>query len=286
MVRAGLALGGAGTAYALIEPYRFRLQRHRLEVEPGRPRLTVLHVSDLHLTGRDGRRAAFVRSVADRLEAEPDLVICTGDLIEDDSGIDLVLEALGALGSRLGSFYVLGSHDYYQSRFKSPTKYLSGTRESVIAPAADVQRLEAGLADLGWVALTNRTEHVELEGASIRVAGVDDPYLNRERTDHIARSHEDAFAIGVTHSPDVMSEWALAGYDLVLAGHTHGGQLRAPVVGALVTNSALPAGLAMGPSKVGRAWLHVSPGMGTSRFTPVRFLCRPEVTLLEIVPTS
>lgn len=252
---------------------------------PSVPALSILHVSDLHLTARDERRARFVRSVAGRLGATPDLVIATGDLIEDDSGIAPAVEALGSLEARLGCFYVLGSHDYYQSRFKPPTRYLTGARGPVAAPAADVQRLEAGLAENGWVGLPNRTEHVAFGDRSLRIAGVDDPYLGRERTDHIARTAEDAFAIGVTHAPDVISEWSLAGFDLILAGHSHGGQLRVPLLGALVTNSTLPPGLAMGPSRVGAAWLHVSPGLGTSKFTPVRFLCRPEVTLLEIVPT-
>lgn len=283
--RAGLVVAGACAAYALVEPHRFRLQTHRLEVEPSAPRLTILHVSDLHLSARDERRARFVRTVAGRLDATPDLVIATGDLIEDDSGIDPAIEALGTLRARLGCFYVLGSHDYYQARFKSPTRYLSRTRGPLAAPAADVERLEAGLAENGWIGLANRTEHVAFDDRSIRIAGVDDPYLGRERTDHIARTVGDAFAIGLTHAPDVISEWSLAGFDLILAGHTHGGQLRMPLVGALVTNSTLPPGLAMGPSKVGSAWLHVSPGLGTSKFTPVRFLCRPEVTLLEIVPT-
>lgn len=284
-VRAALATGAVGAAYALYEPYRFRLQRHSLEGRQGSPALNILHVSDLHLTSKDSRRAGFVRSVADRLDAEPDLVFATGDLLEDDSGIEPALAALEPLTGRLGRFYVLGSHDYYQSRFKSPTQYLTGSRGSVSAPHADHERLEAGLRGQGWVALHNRTEVIAAEVGSIRVAGVDDPYLGRQRTGHIGRAKDDVFAIGLTHSPDVTSEWALAGFDLVLAGHTHGGQLRLPYFGALVTNSMLPTRLAMGPSRVGDTWLHVSPGAGTSRYTPIRFLCRPEVTLLEMGPT-
>jgi predicted MPP superfamily phosphohydrolase len=89
-------------------------------------------------------------------------------------------------------------------------------------------------------------------------------------------------AIGVVHTPDVVSEWALGGYDLVLAGHTHGGQVRIPGVGAVVTNCTLPPALAAGLHRIGGAWLHVSPGLGTGRFSPIRFNCRPEATLLRL----
>jgi predicted MPP superfamily phosphohydrolase len=132
----------------------------------------------------------------------------------------------------------------------------------------------------------NRTELVEAEGGTIRISGVDDPYMNRHRTDHISRGEGDVAAIGLTHAPDVVSEWLLNGYDLVLAGHTHGGQLRFPLAGAAVTNSTLPAALAAGLSRIGNGWLHVSMGLGTGRYAPVRFLARPEATLLHLVPNG
>lgn len=279
------ALGGAaaaGAAYAFLEPYRFRLRRHELTLARPTPDLDVLHLSDLHLGARDRARARFVASLPTRLEATPDLILATGDLIETDGGIDLVLQALGPLEATLGRFYVLGSHDYYRSRFKPPTRYFGGGRSVIAAPPTDVARLEAGLAEQGWISLANRTELVASPGGTIRVAGVDDPYLHRDRTDHIERGRDEVLAVGLTHAPDVVSEWALAGFDLVVAGHTHGGQVRLPFLGALVTNSALPARLAMGPHRIGSTWLHVSPGLGTSRFTPVRFLARPEVTVLAL----
>jgi predicted MPP superfamily phosphohydrolase len=86
------------------------------------------------------------------------------------------------------------------------------------------------------------------------------------------------------HAPDLTSEWALEGFDLILAGHTHGGQVRVPFVGALTTNSSLPNRLACGPFRVGGAWLHVSPGLGTGPYSRIRFNCPPEATLLELAP--
>ncbi|MEA2517702.1 MAG: uncharacterized protein QOG16_1540, partial [Actinomycetota bacterium] len=89
-------------------------------------------------------------------------------------------------------------------------------------------------------------------------------------------------AIGLAHAPDVVSQWMLQGFDLVFTGHTHAGQVRVPGFGAVVTNSSLPTELAGGLHRVGSGWLHVSPGLGTGRFAPIRFNCRPEATLLEI----
>ena len=92
--------------------------------------------------------------------------------------------------------------------------------------------------------------------------------------------------LGLTHSPEprVLDRFAADGYDLVMAGHTHGGQLRVPGVGALVTNCGLDRSRARGVSRWGaHMWLHVSAGLGTSPFAPMRFACPPEASLLTLV---
>jgi predicted MPP superfamily phosphohydrolase len=254
-------------------------------VSPSCVPLRILHISDTHLSLEHKKLARFLAALPDQV-GTPDLVLATGDLIEDDRGIEPLLEALEGIRGRLGRFYVLGSHDYYQSKLKPPTRYFTSQRGPAGATPADVHRLEAGLASQGWTSVVNRTELVPVEGGTIRISGVDDPYLNRHRTGHIERGDGDVVAIGLTHAPDVVSEWLLNGYDLVLAGHTHGGQVRFPIFGAAVTNSTLPAGLAAGLHRVGNGWLHVSMGLGTGRYAPIRFLARPEATLLELVPKA
>ncbi len=281
-VRATALGAGALALYAATEPYLYRLQRHTLAGTPRTPSLTVLHVSDTHLNTRDKRLMSFLRGLPERVGV-PDLVVATGDLIEENEAIDPIVELLGGLRARLGRFYVFGSHDYYIGKRPSYRKYFSSEREVKRADDADTPRLEEGLRAAGWQALTNTTVMVEDAGTKIRLSGVDDPYLKRHRTDHIERGDED-LAIALVHAPDVVSEWALRGFDLILAGHTHGGQVRFPGIGALVTNSSLPAGLAAGPQRVGRTWLHVSPGLGTGKFSPIRFATRPEATLLRLVP--
>ena len=275
----GAALG----AYALYEPYRFRLVTHDLICHPSVPELTVLHISDTHLGVNDRARIQWLGGLPDRLGLTPDLVLATGDLVQDDSGIDPLVEIFASLEARLGRFFVLGSHDYYQANFQSYAKYWTGKRNPR-APHADSDRLRDGLQNKGWVQLHNRSEIIESEGLRVRLAGVDDPYLGRHETDHIERTHDDDCAIGLMHSPELVSEFALAGFDLVLAGHTHAGQVRLPFAGALVTNCSLPTPLAGGPHRIGGSWLHVSPGLGTGRFSPIRFNCRPEATLLRLRP--
>jgi uncharacterized protein len=284
LLRAAVAgMAGLG-AYSLYEPYRFKLASHDVRLGRTVPSLTVLHLSDLHL--RAGRTALtrWLEELPRRLGERPDLVAVTGDLIEDPSGIEVAVRVLAGFEGSLGRFYVLGSHDYYESAGPSYSKYLTGRHNMRKAQRADTASLEAGLKGAGWVPLTNATEIVDSPGGRIRVTGVDDPYISRHSTDHITRAAGEVFALGLMHSPDVVSDYALHGYDLVLAGHTHAGQVRLPRFGALVTNSSLPAGLAGGLHRVGPTWLHVSPGLGTSRYSPVRFLARPEATLLRIAP--
>ena len=106
------------------------------------------------------------------------------------------------------------------------------------------------------------------------------------RSSRVDRSETRLAAFGPVALIVLVLIWAFAlilGYGLILSGHTHGGQVRLPFVGALVTNSQVPTKLAMGLSRLGPAVLHVSPGLGTSKFAPFRFLCRPEATVLELV---
>jgi uncharacterized protein len=283
LLGSGLAAGGA---YSVWETRRYTLETRRLEVPPSTPALRVLHLSDTHMRAGHRRLRAWLEALPGALGGLPDLVLATGDLVEENNGIEPLVAALGRLTSRLGCFYVLGSHDYYLARFQPHTKYFSRDRTPVKAPKADSARLERGLEAAGWRGLSNDSVVLESDVGRIRLTGVDDPYLKRHRTDHIERRAGEALAIGLMHSPDVVSEFILAGFDLVVAGHTHAGQVRIPGIGALVTNCSLPAPLAGGAHRIGNGWLHVSPGLGTGRFSPVRFNCLPEATVLELVPAA
>ncbi len=172
-------------------------------------------------------------------------------------------------------------------RPKNPARYLrpdDGKR--VHGEELPWRELHAAFVAAGWCDLTNSGATLEVEGVRLAFRGVDDPHLFRDDYPALAGPVDPAvdLAIGVTHSPEprVLDAMVADGHDLVLAGHTHGGQLRVPGFGALVTNCGLPRSQASGLSRWGRAWLHVSAGLGTSPYTPFRFACPPEATLLTL----
>ena len=294
------AAGTGALAWAAVEARWYTLRRVRVPVlAPGSRDLTVLHLSDLHLTPDQHRKIAWVRSLA---ALEPDVVVDTGDNLAHVDALDPLLHALEPLLERPGAF-VLGSNDYFAPVPKNPARYLrADARQSrrvdhVRLPA---DRLVAALRDAGWKDLTNRRDHLAVGGLEIALVGVDDPHLDRDRMP--APDRPDAGAdlrVGVTHAPyrRVLDRMHADGSDVVLAGHTHGGQLCVPGFGALVTNCDLDRGRAKGlhgwpgarpdePGGDASAWLHVSAGLGTSPYAPVRFACRPEATLLTLVPRT
>ena len=149
--------------------------------------------------------------------------------------------------------------------------------------------LVAGLTDAGWLDLSNARGVLEVDGRTIDLRGVDDPHISRDRYDDVAGAFADDadLALGVVHAPylRVLDGMAGDGADLILAGHTHGGQLALPGIGALVTKCDLDRARAKGLSSHQGSHLHVSAGLGTSPYAPVRFACRPEASLLTLTST-
>lgn len=276
------AVGGLGYA-AGVEVRSFRLRRATVPVlAPGQRPLRVLHVSDLHLVPDQRRKRAWVRSLA---ALEPDLVIDTGDNLAHRESVPAVLDALGPLLERPGAF-VMGSNDYYAPVRKNPARYLlpdDGRRgHGGFLPWED---LRDALLTAGWVDLDNARARLKVDHREIDLVGTDDAHLHRDRYEPTPADAGADLRLGVTHAPyrRVLDAMAADGYELILAGHTHGGQLRVPGVGALVTNCDLPRHQARGVSRWGSSWLHVSAGLGTSPYAPVRFACPPEATLLTLV---
>jgi uncharacterized protein len=182
---------------------------------------------------------------------------------------------------------VLGSNDYWAPRFHNWLGYFRGpsTRKRRRATGRNPWReLVAGLEGAGWLVLSNRRGRL----GDVELAGMDDPHIRRDDPQvAVPPAGEPArLRVGVVHSPYRRSLDAFErnGYALLLAGHTHGGQVRLPGVGALVTNCDLPRTRVRGLSRWGESWLHVSAGLGTSKYAPFRFACRPEASLLEVVP--
>lgn len=285
---AGLAAAGAATlAYAgAVERNLFRLRRFDVPVlAPGAAPLRVLHLSDLHLTSAQRRKRDWIRGL-DRLD--PAFVAVTGDFLAGVDAVGPVLDALEPLLERPGAF-VPGNNDYYAPRPKNPLRYFVPEHNPTYGPPLPWAELASTLAAAGWVDATHQRATVKADGREIQLAGTDDPHLRRDRYALVAGPADPAadVRIGLTHSPEprVLAAFAADGYDLVLAGHTHGGQLRIPGLGAVVTNCGIDRARARWLHRwEDRTWLHVSAGLGTSPFAPVRFACPPEATLLTLVP--
>jgi predicted MPP superfamily phosphohydrolase len=274
-------------AYAAgIERRMWTLRQATLPVlaQSARP-VRVLHISDLHML--PGQRSKQ-RWIAELDELNPDLVVNTGDNLAHHQAVPAVLRALGPLLDRPGVF-VFGSNDYYAPRPKNPVRYLVPSQKRIHGVPLPWRDLRAALVERGWHDLTHVRRLMTVAGQAVAVAGVDDPHLRRDRYTKIAGrpDRSAALRLGITHSPEprVLDGFAGDGYDLVMAGHTHGGQLRLPGYGAIVTNCELDRSRARGASRWGvHTWLHVSAGLGTSPYAPVRFACPPEASLLTLVP--
>lgn len=276
----------AGLAYgSLIERNAFVVRELTMPVlTPGSSPLRVLHLSDFHMRPGQRRKQAWLRDLS---RWSPDLVINTGDNLAHPKAVPSVVQAMGDLLSVPGLF-VFGSNDYFGPRPKNPASYVFDKKKRVTGAPLPWQDLRAAFSERGWLDMTHTRREIDVNGLVIAAAGVDDPHLKRDRYDTIAGPPNPAanLSLGITHAPytRVLDRFAADGYQLVLAGHTHGGQLCLPFVGALVTNCDIDTSRAKGPSRWGAGTaLHVSAGIGTSPYAPLRFCCRPEATLLTLV---
>lgn len=287
---AGLAATGAATlAYAsLVERNRFTLRRYDVPVlAPDAEPLRVLQISDLHLTPAQHRKQDWVASLA---ATDPDLVLLTGDNLGHPDAVPSVLAALQPLLDTAPGAFVFGSNDYYGPVLKNPFTYFNPNRRLRHGTDLPWPLLRDALTTAGWTDLNNARATVKAGGRLIELVGVDDPHLTRDDYLSVAgpTSPDADTHIAVTHSPAtrVLDQMSADGFPLLVAGHTHGGQVCVPGYGALVTNCDLPRRMASGLHRYRTSWLHVSAGLGTSPTAPVRFACPPEATLLTLVPAA
>lgn len=300
---AALAAVGLGALAwgSLIERNRFTVRREVVPIlDPGSRPIRVLHIADLHMAPWQRRKQEWVRNLR---SLEPDLVVNTGDNFGHVDGFEGVEYALEPFRGIPG-VYVNGSNDYHGPSPRNPLAYFSGPSGLKAAPTQlDTPRLEAFFASLGWQSLNNAALTMELAGTPFEFFGVDDPHVGRDRLDILpgvldelredgaaesgARDRK-ALSVGVTHAPyqRVLNSFVTHGAELILAGHTHGGQVCVPGYGALVTNCDLPrdqaSGLTLWKHAFRAAYLNVSAGLGTNIYAPVRFACKPEAVLLTL----
>jgi uncharacterized protein len=291
----GALVGAAGVVYSAgYESRAYTLRRVEMPVLPsGSAPLKVLHLSDIHMTPGQAKKQQWLRSLA---ALEPDLVVNTGDNLAHMKSVPVILESLGGLLDVPGVF-VMGSNDYFSPSLRNPLRYLlpDDGQRNVHTAKLPWRDLRAGFESRGWVDLSNRRDRVELAGLRFAFAGVDDPHLEYDDLQSVAGAAdpEADVRVAVAHAPylRVLDAFARDGYDAIFAGHTHGGQVCLPWKGALVTNCDLDPARAKGlhrhpadsePGDEGSSWLHVSAGLGTSPYAPVRFACRPEASLVTL----
>lgn len=295
----GLAAAGVVLWGTVIERKLFTVRRHELPVLPaGAAPLRVLQLSDLHLAPWQQGKMEWVRSLAN---LNPDLLVLTGDLMGHVGARPALLHTLQAFEG-VPTVFVHGSNDYYGPIVKNPLKYLKApSRLSTRQQDIDNLALTRGLESLGFEDLNNVATSLTLRGTELELFGLGDPHIRYDDADRMRaalatlRGGEGAqggstppVRLGVVHAPYQAALGSLLGEgaDLILAGHTHGGQVRVPGVGALTSNCDLPHAQARGLSvwydAHRAAYLNVSAGLGNSIYAPVRFACRPEASLITL----
>lgn len=277
--------------WANLQTRNFRLQEYELPLlQPGTLRrakagkrsFDILHVSDLHMIPGQRRKVEFVSSL-DALD--PDLVINTGDNLSDEQAVPWVLDALEPLLNRPGAF-VFGTNDYWAPRPVNPLKYLTGAKRKPSYVDLPWQGMRAAFIERGWRDATHQRLEFKASGVRLALAGVDDPHHELDDYAQVAGApNRDAdLSIALLHAPyrRVLDAFEADGYQLALAGHTHGGQIRLPGGRAIVTNADIDRRRASGLHRYGRMWMEVSQGLGQSKFAPVRLFCPPAATLLRV----
>lgn len=294
IVWAILGLGVATFLWAsLIERNRYTVQRDELAILPtGAKPIRVLHISDLHVAPWQKRKLAWLNKL-ERLS--PDLVVNTGDNLGHRNAIRPVLDALEPL-LKVPGVFVNGSNDYHAPEIRNPIAYLTKPSSPTHKEVLPTSRMTDVFEAKGWLNLNNRSGFLNISGSRIGFLGLDDPHDQLAWYETLGRQQSEVgkqdLVVGVAHAPylRVIDEFGAHGANLVFAGHTHGGQVCLPGLGAIITNCDLPAKYAKGLSQhevgANKVWLNVCAGLGTSIFAPVRLFCAPEVRLLTLVAKS
>ncbi len=296
LVGAGAVSGAALTAYAARETRQFRLRRVDVPIlPPGQRPLRVLHLSDIHMTPGQRAKQEWLASLS---LLAPDLVVDTGDNLAHRDSVPVVRDSLGPLLERPGVF-VHGSNDYFEPTLRNPLRYLlpDTGRRHVGTPQLPWAGLTRALSGAGWLDLTNRRASLVVGETTFAFAGVDDPHLGYDRLEEV-RGQADPTAdvrIGVAHAPylRVLDQYAADGYD---AGARRPHPRRPGVPPrwpgahhelrprARAGQGSAPPPRRLAARRPGSSWLHVSAGIGTSPYARIRLNCRPEATLLTLVP--
>ena len=240
--------------------------------------LSILHLSDIHFRGEDKKLGRFFEKMG---QETYDFVFITGDIFDCPEG------AAGAalfkkLKTRYGIYAVFGNHDYYNYGFWDMAfHYTHGQGRPHQAQPAGL--FETALEEAGVRLLRNETAEIRVDGTPVLIHGLDDPVTGHANIrEAMLNFNPRKLNILLTHSVDVFLDIGENEIDFSFSGHSHGGQIRLPVLGPLLTHTALGRHYADGIRELKGAVCSISRGIGTSRFYRIRFLCPPEAIALEV----
>lgn len=249
----------------------FNRKQIRLDALPAPlQNLKIAHLSDIHFTGQMSNHY-YNRAMRWINDQSPDLVVIAGDIVDYAHSLDRIEDVLGQLDARLGNFFVLGNHD---RRLDDPL---------VVAER---------LVRMKWIDLGEANHSLSVQGAEVELLGNERPWFARHRntpspliptqassslTSNVSANR---IRIGVSHSPDQFAWGIQEGCQLLLCGHTHGGQIRFPWIGPLIAPSWHGSRYASGTFYRHGTLMHVSRGL--SGVHPFRWGCPPEISILEI----
>ena len=272
-----------------VARWRFTVVESQAAVLPqGSADIRVLHISDIHMAPWQKRKQRFIKNL---ISLQPDLIVNTGDNLGHRDAVEPTLRALAPLLDVPGVF-VNGSNDYFAPRFKNPFAYLLRPSQPHAETRLNTEALTDTFEAFGWHNLNNQSHAMTFGELEISFMGVDDAHHDFDDLISLKPKSSSDLVVGVSHAPyrRVIEAMAANQAAIMFAGHTHGGQVQFPFIGALTTNCDLPTKHAKGLS----AWtfenrimlLNVCAGLGNSIYAPVRWFNRPEVRLITLTAKS
>lgn len=263
------------------EPSAYQLSRHRLQVRKALDRdLKILHLTDTHF--RKERKS--LTEFFDMLSRDVyDLIFLTGDIIDHLESLPYAAGCLKKLKSRFGFYCVLGNHDYVHYRLIDLLEYYM-TRKRRMEGFGRARKIEKMLADAGVRVLRNETLELNCGGQKVMIHALDDPVTGQHRPEELDLSDaQNALEILLTHSVDAVRDMDMSKIDVTFSGHSHGGQVRIPFLGPVVTHTSLGKEYASGIVRhTEQTTCIIGRGLGSNRFVPFRLFCLPEVIELHL----
>lgn len=237
----------------------------------------ILHLSDTHLSEPESEKLSFLEEVTD---GDFDFVVLTGDVFENYTGLKYASSLLSRK-PKLGAYAVLGNHDYYNYSFFNKIIGRINRRWRHPMEYRDVKPMIDALSNNGWDVLLNESR-THSEG--VHVVGVDYPGIEpAELTRLVQQAPDGHMKLALFHMPRHLHTFVDAGVDFAVGGHTHGGQIRVPGVGALITDSELSRQEASGLIYRGKTVFHISRGLSADPRSNIRLFCPPAATIIEVV---